>query len=37
MGEGTREGLATDKRISSVYVSKGKQKTQTFGGTRKYE
>jgi hypothetical protein len=37
MGEETREGLAIDKRISSMLISEGKQNTQTLGGTRKHQ
>jgi len=30
MGDGTKEGLAVDKRISSIFVSEGKQNTQKW-------
>jgi hypothetical protein len=29
--------LAIDKRISGIFVSEGKQNTQTLGGTRKHQ
>jgi len=30
MGDGTKEGLAVDKRVSSIFVSEGKQNTQNL-------
>ena len=37
MGEEAREDLAIDKRMNSMFVSEGKQNTQTLGGIRKYQ